>query len=127
MSMRGAKVLLVVAMAGTSVACEEARCRTPGAYGVDEGRSCLKPAMEISELRACSPYPPTRGIRVFCLLNGNGHLYLAGGGDSETLSGDGWRYSDGTGTSALSATESERCTAAIAAVGSLEPSKFCAP
>jgi hypothetical protein len=83
--------------------------------------------MEIPELRACSPYPPTRGIRVFCLFDGDGHLHLAGGGDSETLSGDGWRYSGGTGTSELSATESERCNEAIAAVGGLEPSKVCAP
>jgi hypothetical protein len=125
--MRSKNVLLVVALAGASVACEETQCRTPQAHAVDEGRSCLKPAMEIPELRACSPSPPTRGIRVFCLLDGNGHLYLAGGGDSETLSGNGWRYSDGTGTSALSATESKRCTDAIAAVGSLEPSKICAP
>ena len=125
--MRGARVLLFVVLAGTSVACEETRCRTPEAHAVDEGRSCLKPAMEIPELRACSPYPPTRGIRVFCLLDGDGHLYLAGGGDSETLSGGGWRYSDGTGTSALSATESQRCADAIASVGSLEPSKLCAP
>jgi hypothetical protein len=127
MLMRGTRVLLVVTLAGASIACEESRCRTPQAQAVDEGRSCVKPAMEIPELRACSPYPPTRGIRVFCLVDRNGLLYLAGGGDSETLSGDGWRYSGGTGTNALSATENARCTDAIAAVGSLEPSKLCAP
>ena len=127
MLMRGARVLLVFALAGTSLACEETQCRTPLAQAVDEGRSCLEPAVEIPELRGCSPSPPTRGVRVFCLVDGNGRLYLVGGGDSETLSGDGWRYSGGTGTNALSATESGRCTDAIAAVGSLEPSKLCAP
>jgi hypothetical protein len=127
MLIRGARFLLVLALAGTSLTCEETQCRTPQAHAVDEGRSCVKPAVEIPELRACSPSPPTRGIRVFCLVDGNGLLYLAGGGDSETLSGDGWRYSGGTGANALSATEDGRCTDAIAAVGSPEPSKLCAP
>jgi hypothetical protein len=125
--MRAAMVFLVVALAGSAVACEETQCRTPEAYAVDEGRGCVKPAMAIPELSACTPSPPTRGIQVFCLLDVNGDLYLASGGDSETLSGDGWRYTGGSGTNALSAAESERCTTAIAAVGSLEPSKVCAP
>ena len=102
-----AKVFLVVSLAGGSVACIETRCRTPEAHVVDEDRGCVKPAMPIPELSACTPYPPTRGLQVFCLLDGQGQLYLASAGDSETLSGDGWRYT-------AAARERTRCRRRIA-------------
>ena len=125
--LQAVRTLVVVVLAGSAAGCEETRCRTPEAHAVDEGRGCVKPARAIPELSACTPFPPTRGIQVFCLLDVNGDLYLVPGGDSDTLSGAGWRYTGGTGTNALSATESERCAAAIAAVGGLEPWKSCAP
>jgi hypothetical protein len=121
------RIFLVATLAASSVACEDNRCRTPEAQLVDESAGCVRPAMAIPELKACTPYPPTRGIRVFCLLAANGDLYLASGGDSENLSGTGWRFTGGEGARALSTTENERCAAAMAAVGDVGSWKMCSP
>lgn len=119
------RLIVLAALVGSSVACEETRCRIPQAQAVDEERGCVQPAFAVPELRACTPYPPARGIRVFCLVDDGGQLYLVGGGDSERLSGDGWRYTGGTGPHALSPQEIERCDGAIEKAGNLDPADLC--
>lgn len=118
-------VLAVISTAAP--ACEEARCRALSARVVDEGRYCVGPEIAIPELEGCTPYPPTRGIRVLCLVDSDGQLYLASAGDSERLSGSGWRYSGGAGAQGLSAEDMQRCAEAIAQVGFPEPNKTCTP
>ena len=118
-------LLVLLALVTSSVACEETRCRTPQAHPVDEGRGCLGPAIEVAELRACGPSLPGRGIRVFCLVDDRGDLYIVGGGDSESLSGQGWRYTGGTGQNGLSEAELKRCEDTIERSGKLEPADVC--
>ena len=123
--MRALGVLTVLTV--VALACEDTRCREMSANAVDETRYCLHASVTIPQLQACTPYPPTRGVRIVCLVNDGGQLHLASAGDSERIAGSGWRYSDGTGASALSAAEVQRCSEAIAKVGVPEPAKLCEP
>ncbi len=123
--MVSSRLLVLLAVVSVSVACEETRCRTLQAHAVDEGQGCLGPAIDIPALRACGPYPPSRGIRVFCLVDDRAELYLAGGGDSELLSGSGYRYTGGTGRNALSGADIARCEAAIEKIWDPQPAKIC--
>lgn len=117
--------LLLVAL-GAASACEETRCRGDlSAYRVDETRYCLQTSMSIPELQACGPYPPTRGVRIVCLVDTLGQLYIGTAGDSERLSGSGWRYSDGTGQRALWAADTQRCSAAVESIGYPDSAKLC--
>jgi hypothetical protein len=118
---------VLAAVAAAFLACEDTRCRELSASAVDETRYCLRASVAIPELEACTPYPPSRGIRIICLVDSGGQLHLASRGDSERISGDGWRYSDGTGERTLSAEDMQRCAEAIAKVGLPEPAKLCGP
>jgi hypothetical protein len=120
-----ATVLALTAMAGGPLACEETRCRGLSAYPLDEARACLRPSQSIPELQACTPYPPTRGIQFICLVDGSGQFFIASGGDSERVSGSGWRYSGGLGAQALTEQELQRCAEAMSKIGFPEPRKEC--
>jgi hypothetical protein len=120
-------VLALLAMAGGPLACEETRCRELSAHPLDEAGACLRPARSIPELQACTLYPPTRGIQIICLVDGSGQLFIASGGDSERVSGSGWRYSGGAGAQALTEQEQQRCAEATSKIGFPEPRKECAP
>jgi hypothetical protein len=112
-------------MAGGSVGCEETRCRELSAYPLDEAGNCLRPSRSIPELQACTAHPPTRGVRTICLVDASGQLFLATTGDSERVSGSGWRYSGGAGAQALTEPETQRCAAAMSQIGFPEPRKEC--
>ena len=93
-----AAIGVIAGVSAVSLACEETRCREVSASVVDETRHCLRPAISIPELQACTPYPPTRGVRIICLVDSRGQLHLGSAGDSERVSGSGWRYSDAAGS-----------------------------
>ncbi|MES1166051.1 MAG: hypothetical protein ABUR63_09850 [Verrucomicrobiota bacterium] len=110
-----------------AAACDDIRCAEVAAHPVDEARGCLLPARPIPELQACTPYPPTRGIRIACFVDRQGTLHLASIGDSSRLAGAGWRYSGGTGAQSLSQEETQRCADAMSSIGFPEPAAACAP
>jgi len=115
-----AGVLLLAACDGAS------QCTLVTVYAADEARACLGPPKTITELRACSGQP-TRGVRIICLVDSGGQLYVATVGDSAQVSGTGWRSSDGFGDAQLSATEELRCSDFSSRVGFPEPAKQCSP
>lgn len=99
---------------GVGVACQDVRCRELTVRPFDETRRCLLPEKAMTGLTACTPWPPTRGVLTICLADDGGNLYLAGVGDSERVTGPGWRYIGGTGTQAPTPQEQERCVEALA-------------
>ena len=110
---------------GFAACDDDLRCVELSAYAVDEARVCLQSPRAVPELQACAPYPPTRGVRIVCLVDGSGQLYVATINDSARVSGTGWRYSGGVGEQQLSALEMQRCTRISSEVGFPEPAKQC--
>ena len=109
-------------------ACDGAsQCVKLSAYAADEARTCLEVPETVTELRACSPDPQTRGVRIVCLVDDVGKLYVTVTSDSARVSGAGWRYSGGVGAQQLSAAEEMRCSDFSSHVGYPEPAKQCPP
>jgi hypothetical protein len=126
--MRAFRRAVVAAAFGASVSgCGSQQCAEVSAYPADEARACVGAAQTIPELQACSSVPATRGVRIVCLVDSSGQLFVATTGDSATLSGTGWRYSGGAGEQQLSTSEQQRCTDFVSEVGFPEPSKQCSP
>src|SRR5262245_29821118 len=85
------------------------QCVHPSIYAADEARACLASPKTVPEVSACSGQP-TRGVRIICLVDSGGQLYVATVRDSATVRGPmGWRYSGGGGADVqLSAAEEMR-------------------
>jgi hypothetical protein len=121
--MRWRQMILGLSIAlglGAGVRCQDVRCRELTVSPLDESRHCLRPEKPTTGLTACTPWPPTRGILWMCLADDSGNLYLTSLGDSERVTGPGWRYTGGLGTQALTPQEQERCTEALAEAEALK-------
>jgi len=115
-------VMLIAGCDGAS------QCVHPSIYAADEARACLGAPKTVPEVEACSGQP-TRGVRVICLVDSGGQLYVATVSDSATVWGPiGWRNSAAAGTDfQLSAAEEMRCSDFTSRVDFPEPAKQCTP
>jgi hypothetical protein len=104
------------------------QCVHPSIYAADEARACLGAPKKVPEVQACTGQP-MRGVRVICLVDSGGQLYVTIVSDSATVWGPmGWRYAGGAGTDTqLSAAEEMRCSDFTSRVGVPEPAKQCSP
>jgi hypothetical protein len=102
----------------------------PSAYPADEARGCLGAPKGVADVFACTGQP-VRAVRIICLVDSGGQLYLATVNEAASVwgkEGTSWRFSDAEGTDLdLTAAEEMRCSDFTSRVGVPEPAKQCSP